>query len=170
MKQLNAIVYTSNAGHTKAYAELLGKETALPVYECKDALKILPRGSRVIYLGWLMGGTVKGYKRAAARFDVSAVCAVGMSGSDSQSADIRRINRLEDSLPVFCLQGGFEMDKLSGIYRMMMQLMKKGLGKKLAEKPHKTPEEEEMLLLINVGEDRVSSRRLERVVAWVRGV
>lgn len=36
---MKAIVYISNTGHTKKYAELIGEKTGLPVYELSEAKK-----------------------------------------------------------------------------------------------------------------------------------
>ena len=47
---MKAIVYTSNTGHTRAYAELLACKTGLPVYALEDAAKQLEKGASVIYL------------------------------------------------------------------------------------------------------------------------
>ena len=41
---MKAIVYTSNAGHTAAYAKLLGDKTGLPVYALEEAVKKIPKG------------------------------------------------------------------------------------------------------------------------------
>ena len=84
MKKISAIVYTTNTGYTKKYAELLSKHTGLPLYSLKDATK-LSKGEPIIYLGWLMAGVIKGYKRASKSFTVSAVCGVGMGESGSIS-------------------------------------------------------------------------------------
>ena len=46
-----AIVYTSNTGHTRQYALLLGKQGGLPVYSLEEANSHLSGGSPVIYLG-----------------------------------------------------------------------------------------------------------------------
>ena len=56
-----AIVYTSNTGCTAQYASLLGGETGLRVYPLEDAMKNLPQGSPVIYLGWLAAGAGEDY-------------------------------------------------------------------------------------------------------------
>ena len=48
-----AIVYTSNTGHTRQYALLLGKQVCLPVYSLEEANSHLSGGSPVIYLGWI---------------------------------------------------------------------------------------------------------------------
>ena len=62
---MNAIIYTTNTGSTERYAKLLAHETALPVYSLKEANKKLFSGAEVIYLGWIMAGSVKGYTAAA---------------------------------------------------------------------------------------------------------
>lgn len=70
-----AIVYTSQTGHTRQYARLLGEALGLPVQPLEE--NGLPRGSAVIYLGWLRANRVKGYRRAAGRYCICAVCGVG---------------------------------------------------------------------------------------------
>ena len=124
--------------------------------------------TEILYLGWLMAGTVKGYQKARKRFSVEAVCGVGMSGGNSQIADIRKTNRISDSLPVFYLQGGSEPDKLHGIYRLMMKTMKAAVGKGLAGKENRTPEENDMLDLMLNGGDRVCEANLSAVIDWLR--
>lgn len=76
---IRTIVYMSETGHTKKYAGLLGEQTGLPVFELSSAVRKLPKGAEIIYLGWLMAGTVKGLKKAQKHFALSAVCGVGMS-------------------------------------------------------------------------------------------
>ena len=49
---MKAIVYTSKNGHTAEYAEILGRQTGLPVYSLKDAEKQLEAGTSILYLGW----------------------------------------------------------------------------------------------------------------------
>ena len=163
---MTAIVYVSGTGHTKKYAELFGGNVGLPVYELKTAMKALPKNAEIIYLGWLMAGKVKGYKKAAKRFEIKALCGVGMSGGDSQLMDMRKANHFPEGFPVFYLQGGFEMEKLHGIYKLMMQTMKKTVGKGLADKQNRTPEEDGMLDLMLHGGDMVSAENLDDVFRW----
>lgn len=163
---IKAIVYKSQTGHAKQYAELLGERIGLPVYEVNVATKELPRETEIIYLGWLMAGTVQGYKKAEKLFAVKAVCGVGMSGSDSQLADMIKSNQIPNSMPAFYLQGGFELDKLHGIYKLMMKTMKSTVGKGLADKQNRTPEEDAMLDLLLHGGNLVSADNLSQVLAW----
>ncbi len=163
---IKAIVYQSQTGHTKQYAEIFGEKANLPVYELNDAAKELQRETEIIYLGWLMAGTVQGYKKAAKRFAVKAVCGVGMSGGDTQLADMRKANQLSDTMPVFYLQGGFELQKLHGLHKLMMKTMKATVGKGLSDKQNRTPEEDAMLDLLLHGGNLVSADHLSQVLAW----
>ena len=43
-----AILYTSNTGFTRQYAQMLGGKLGLPVYPLQEAFSELPRGSSVI--------------------------------------------------------------------------------------------------------------------------
>ena len=164
---MDAIVYSSNTGFTEQYAKLLSQKTGLPAYPLKEAQEKLAAGSHILYMGWLMAGTVNGYKSAAKRFDVRAICGVGMGATGSQVADVRKANKLDDSMPVFTLQGGFDLKKLHGVYKLMMTVMKNTAGKSLAKKENKTPEEETMLGLMMNGGSCVSEANLSDVLSWV---
>lgn len=162
----NAIVYTSNTGHTEQYAALLGNKTGLPVYPLDEAMRKLPPEESVIYLGWLMAGKVQGYKKAAGRWQVEAVCGVGMGVTGSQMQDLRKANALPDSMPVFTLQGGFDITRLRGVYKLMMTVMLKTAGKGLEAKEDRTPDEDDMLDLLLHGGSRVSEDNLAAVLDW----
>ena len=45
---MKAIVYTSNTGSSKAYAEMLGAKTALPVFAWDDDVKTLDNGTGIL--------------------------------------------------------------------------------------------------------------------------
>lgn len=165
-----AIVYTSNTGFTAEYASLLGGETGLPVYALEDAKKSLPQNSPILYLGWLATGKVQGYDKAVTNFDIQALCAVGMTRSGSQMEDVKKSNDLPEGLPLFTLQGGFDLKKLRGVYKLMMSVMSKMVAKKLAAKSERTPDEEDTLDLFQNGGSRVSLENLKPVLEWYRGV
>ena len=165
----SAIVYTSNTGFTAQYASLLGGETGLPVYSLEDASKSLPQSSPIVYLGWLTAGKVQGYDKAVTKFNLQALCAVGMAKCGSQMEDVRKSNNLPQGLPLFTLRGGFDLKKLRGIYRLMMLVMSKTVAKKLAAKPDRTADEDDMLDLFQNGGNRVSLENLRPVLAWYEG-
>ena len=162
----NSIVYTSNTGYTAEYARLLGERTGLLVYSLAEAERKLAAGNCVIYLGWLMAGKVQGYKKAAKRYKVQAVCGVGMGGNGSQLQEVRKANAIPEKTPLFTLQGGFDINKLSGVYKLMMTIMAKTAGKGLANKADRSPEEDAMLELLLHGGSRVCAGNLSSVLAW----
>lgn len=161
---MKAIVYTTNTGSTKRYAELLGNETGLPVYALRDAEKTLSPGAKILYLGWIMAGAVQGYS-AAGRFDVQAVCAVGMGRTGTQVDSVRQKTALPGNIPLFTLQGNFDVKKLHGLYRLMMAMMVKTAGKALSKKENRTEDEDDMLDMMLRGGERVKLQNLNSVLA-----
>ena len=71
-------------------------------------------------------------------------------------------------MPVFTLQGGFDMKPLRGIYKLMMTIMSKTAGKMLSEKKDRTPDEDDMLDLLLNGGNRVSEENLAAVLDWYK--
>lgn len=163
---IQAIVYTSNAGTTKQYAELFGSKTGLPVYSLEDATKKLQKGACVIYFGWLMASKVKGYSKAQKRFEIAAVGGVCMGETGSQLDEVRKSNHIPAELPVFTMQGGFDITKLHGIYKFMMTAMVKTAGKGLADKKDRTPDEDKMLDMMLHGGNYVSVENMKELLAW----
>ena len=159
------ILYTSNTGFTAQYAAMLSEQTGLPCFALKAAGHIQP-GTPILYLGWLMAGNVQGYKEAAKKYRVCAVCGVGMGSTGSQIEDVRKTNALPADLPVFVLQGGFDMKRLHGVYKLMMTVMKNTVGKSLARKPERTADEDTMLDLLENGGSRVSAENLGSLLDW----
>ena len=163
---MDAIVYTSNSGYTAQYAKLLSAKTGLPVFDLAEAEKKLKKGSEIIYMGWVMAGFIKGYKKAAATYCVKAAVGVCMGGTGSQIPDVKKNNKIPDSIPVFTLQGGFDMKKLHGIYRFMMSCMIKVIGKDLENRKSLTPNEEAMLDMVKNGGNYVSEKNMTDLLAW----
>lgn len=161
-----AIIYTSNAGSTEKYAKLLSEKIGVPAYTLSEALKLLPSKTKIIYLGWIMAGSIKGYSSAAEKYTVCAVCGVGMGQTGTQTENVRTKTHIPNTVPLFTLQGNFSVDKLHGVYRLMMKLMVKFSVKSLLEKPDRTPEEDDMLDMMLHGNERVKAENLSAVLAW----
>ncbi len=164
---IDAIVYTSNTGYTAEYARLLGEKTGLPVLALDEAMTALAKGSTVIYLGWLMAGQIKGYKKAAKRYRVAAVCGIGLGATGGQDASARKANRVPDGVPIFTLQGGFDFARLTGIYRTMMKTFIKVVGGQLEAKTDRTADEDRVLELLHHGGSCVDEAHLAAVLAWI---
>ena len=163
---MDAIIYTTNTGSTEQYARLLAQKTGLPAYSLAEAKKRDFAGAKVVYLGWIMAGSVKGYAEVAKRYRVCAVCGVGMGQTGTQKDSVRKKSAIPANIPLFTLQGNFDVKKLHGIYRPMMEIMVKTVGKSLAAKKDRTPEEEDMFGMMFHGKERVKTAHLGALLDW----
>lgn len=110
-------------------------------YSMKEAEKKVKTGAEIIYMGWIMAGKIKGYPEAARKYNIKAVCSVGMGQTGTQLTEVRAKNKIPQRIPLFTLQGTFDIRKLHGVYKMMMNVMVKTAGKALADKSDRTSEE-----------------------------
>ena len=159
-----AIVYTSNTGHTRQYALLLGERLGLPVYALNEANAQLSGGSPVIYLGWLHASHVKGYSKAAKRFALCAVCGVGLCDTGTLTDQVRKATSIPEEIPLFTLQGGIDRSRLKGMDKLMISMLTKGL----ASQKHRSAQDERMLELLSKDENYVSPENLAGLLQWYR--
>lgn len=159
---MDAIVYVSNTGSAKGYAEMLSKSIEIPALELKIAAKNLKKGANIIFVGWVSASTVKGYKKAAKLFNISAVCAVGISKTGTATDIVRNKTKIGSNIPLFTLQGNFDAERLKGIYRFVMKTM---IGN-LSAKENKTDEEKEMLEAMQNGKHNVKFEALSGFFNW----
>ena len=159
-----AIVYTSGTGHTRQYALLLGEQIDLPVYSLDEANAQLSGSSPVIYLGWLHASHVKGYSKAAKRFALCAVCAVGLCDTGTLTDQVRKATSIPEGIPLFTLQGGIDRGRLKGMDKLMISMLTKGL----ASQKQRSAQEERMLELLSRDESYVSLENIAEVLRWCR--
>ena len=159
-----AIVYTSNTGHTWQYALLLGEQIGLPLFSLDEAKSQLSGGSPVIYLGWLHASHVKGYAKAARRFDLRAVCAVGLCDTGTLTDQVRKATSIPVDIPLFTLQGGIDHGRLKGMDKLMISMLTKGL----ASQKQRSAQDDRMLELLSKDENYVSPENLARLLQWYR--
>ena len=159
-----AIVYTSNTGHTRQYALLLGKQIGLPVYSLEETNSHLSGGSPVIYLGWVHASHIKGYSAAARRFAVCAVCGVGLCDTGTLISEVRKATAIAEDIPLFTLQGGIDRGRLKGMDKLMISMLTKGL----ASQKQRSAQDDRMLELLNKDESYVSPENLAEVVQWYK--
>ena len=159
-----AIVYTSNTGHTRQYALLLGEQIDLPAYSLDEAGSQLPHGSPVIYLGWIHASHIKGYAKAASRFALCAVCGVGLCDTGTLTSEVRKATAIAENIPLFTLQGGIDRSRLKGMDKLMISMLSKGLS---AQK-QRSALDDRMLELLSKDESYISLENLAEVLQWHR--
>lgn len=162
------IVYSSNTGYTAQYAKLLGKALDMPSYELGHVPEC-HKGAEVIYLGWLFAGTIVGYKKCARRYAVKCVAGVGMSPPTPELCEgLRAAMKVPASVPVFYLQGGFDISKLKGPMKFIMKVKCKEIAGKLTSKPELTEAEQATYKMTQGSGSVVCSENLAEIIAWYR--
>lgn len=169
---MKAIVYTSQTGHTRRYAQMLAEKIGLSAYSAQEAKSCLQRGDEIFFLGWLMAGAVKGLQAAMDRYTVRGVAIVGISpqGNGDLWTEARINNGYSDSGGrLFYLQGGYAPEKLGFIHRMMMKSMANAVIRQVAAKGDKaTDRERQMAEVFRGGGDFVREEALDEIVQWFR--
>ena len=127
------ILYGSQYGTTKRYADELSRLTGLPAVSYEKAVD-LAGCEQIVYLGGLYAGGVKGLKQTAKKFPAGVrliLVTVGLADvQDEQNIEnIRRSVRrqlpagLLQNTVLFHLRGGIDYGKLSLPHRAMMTLL-----------------------------------------------
>lgn len=162
--KIDAIVYQSNTGHTEQYASLLSKEINIPYYSIKESLTTLQKGSSIIYLGWIHAKKIVGYKKAKKKYQIKAICAVGLCDTNSLVREVREKNNIEESIPLFTLQGGIKKDELKGMDRFILNLLIKALEKD----DDISLEDQRALCLLKTDANYVKKENLSLFLTWFR--
>lgn len=155
---IRAVVYESNTGFTKKYAELLSVQTGLPCHPLSE--NKVKSGDSIIYLGWLCAGRIKGYAKAAKKYNVRAVAGVGLRAQDAEAlSQLIKQNNTGD-IPAFYLQGGVDIQKLRGLNKIILKAAVKAMAGKESE-----PGSEETLYSFK---DYVSTDNLSGLLGWYK--
>ena len=155
------LVYCSETGFTKHYAELLHRKTGLPLMSLSEALTQLTPGSRIAFLGWLKAGKIQGLSKVQGRFDVALVCAVGMS-AHYDGAALAEKHGLKGT-PCFYLRGGYAPERVTGVDRVLMGALRRMLSAKKDEAAA------EMRKAMDEGADWVDEEQLAPVIRALNG-
>lgn len=118
----------------------------------------------MIYLGWIHASHVKGYAKAASRFELCAVCAVGLCDTGTLTDQVRKATSIPEEIPLFTLQGGFDRSRLKGMDKLMISMLTKGL----ASQKQRSAQDDRMLELLSKDENYVSPENLAGLLQWYR--
>ena len=127
------ILYGSEYGAARRYAERLAEQTGLPAVSYEKAGS-LAGYEQIVYLGGLYAGGVKGLKKTAKKFPAGArliLVTVGLADVQDPK-NIENIRRsLRTQLPaevlqnaaIFHLRGGIDYGRLNFTHKTMMTLL-----------------------------------------------
>jgi hypothetical protein len=124
------VVYESNTGFTKQYAEWIAQELSCEAFPLKTAGSALREAERVIFGGWVMANKINGLPKLQKAYSgAMTVFAVGaFPAGDDVSERLRAENGLQD-VPFFYFQGGIRTEKLNFLHRKMLGMAAKMLSK-----------------------------------------
>ncbi len=162
-----AVVYNSCTGSCKKYAELIAEQLGINAVEFGKA-KGLGDG-KVIYISWLFAAKIKDLDKALDMYDVGAVCQVGMGAvTDETEKFARKKNGLKPEMPLFCLQGAFNLKKLPLPLRLIMTVKNKEIVKRLSAKGELSEQDKATLKMAETGCGEPASWNVDDVVAWCK--
>ncbi len=177
-KKKTLIIYTSQTGFTKKYAEWIAERTNGDILGLKEARKkdsSFFDGYRAIaYGGWTMAGNLVKAKwflgKASAWKDKKlAIFCVGGSPVDSPDIETMLQRVLTDEqrqyMKAFYCQGGFNYEKMGAFSRFAMKMYVRALKKK----KDATEAEKEMAQKISSSYDISDIRYIDPVVDYLEG-
>jgi hypothetical protein len=164
MAEIKAIVYESNTGFTKEYAELLSGIINVPTIPVIDNSMIFDDREAVIFLGWVCAGKINGLRMARLKYNPMLIAAVGMTPmNDKYAFVLAQQNNID--VPFYYLQGGLHRERLKGFYKIMFNMVANPILRKAKKgKAQLSEQEQYMLDLIKNGGSFVSRENLEELI------
>ncbi|MBR3635095.1 MAG: flavodoxin [Lachnospiraceae bacterium] len=172
------IIYTSQTGFTKKYAEWLAGKTGGDLLELKDAQKkndaFFNEYQAIVYGGWAMAGKVVKInwfldKASSWKNKRLAVFCVGGSPNDNPDTETFLKNMLTDEqknyIRAFYCQGGFNYEKMNTASRIAIKMFVSALKKKKDQ----TDDEKTMIRMISDSYDISDIRFTEPIVRYIEG-
>lgn len=162
------IVYTSETGFTAQYAAMLGKSTKMTVLPLTEALTTLEKGTPIFYMGWLMAGKIKGFKKAKKKFKIVGTCAVGIRPDVKNLTQVLSKSYKMHDGELFYLPGGHAPDKLEGGKKKALKMVLSILSKTIQNQKSLSPTDERLLKVFEHGGSLVDKKLLPPIVQFLR--
>lgn len=141
------VVYTSQTGFTKRYAEWIAEKTKADLFDLKDVQgkdgDFFDAYDAIVYAGWCMAGKLvklNWFLDKVPRLKGRKLAAVAVGASPNESPDVAAAmkNILPDEhrqyVKVFYCQGGIDYEKMKLPSKLMMRLFASSLKKSKDEK------------------------------------
>ena len=168
------VIYNSQTGFTKRYAEWIAEESGADCIELKEAKKKdMNYYDTIVFGGWACAGTISKigwFKNNISKWNDKklVVFCVGGSPIDNPDIDVFLENAFKDEekkIDVFYCPGGFDYEKMSGASRVMMKMF----TNMLKSKKEKTEDEENMIRMISSSYDISDKKYIEPILECLNG-
>ncbi len=170
------VIYTSQTGFTKKYAEWIADKMGGDLLDLKEAQKktsdYFDDYDAICYGGWAMAGNVvkaKWFLSKAANWKDKrlAVFCVGGSPNDNPDGEVFLKRALTDEqrqyVKAFYCQGGFNYDKMNTASKLAMKMYVSALKKK----KDMTEEEKTMVKMIATSYDISDVKYIDPIVSYL---
>ena len=130
------VIYKSSTGFTKRYAEWIAEELGCETITLKEATSHELSGyDTIVYGGGIRANMINGldkFKKIVDNYKQLYVFGVGASeDSNMVIEEIRKANvAYFGNISFYYFRGGMNLDKMRGLEKMMMRIIKKSLAKK----------------------------------------
>lgn len=170
------IVYTSQTGFTRKYAEWLAEELKADILNLKEAQKkdigYFDSYQAIVYGGWAMAGNVtkvKWFLEKASSWEDKrlALFCVGGSPNDNPDVDVMLDRVLNENqkkyIKAFYCQGGFNYEKMNAPSKMAMKMFVASLK----NKKNQTEDEKIMTKMIASSYDISDRKYIAPIVDYI---
>lgn len=172
---MNAIViYNSQTGFTKRYAEWIAEATGADCLELSAAKKKnLTTYEAIIFGGWACAGSISKlswFKNNAGKWVDKKLIVFCVGGSPIDNPEIEQFLKQNFKEPevkeikVFYCPGGFNYEKMSVSSKLMMKMFVKALN----AKKEKTEAEKEMIKMISSSYDISDKKYIEPILECLK--
>ena len=170
------VIYTSQTGFTKRYAEWISEASGAECVEFKQSKKKnLSDYDAIIYGGWFMAGGIKNldwFKKQISSLAAAGkkIMVYGVGGSPADSPEIPTAMRRNftdeewNSLKTFYCPGGYNYEKMSVFSKVMMKMF----TKMLANKKDASEEDKKMAQMISHSYDISDRKYIEPILAELK--
>lgn len=168
------VIYNSQTGFTKRYAQWIAEATGGDYLELNEAKKkSMDEYDAIVFGGWAVAGTISKinwFKGNMDKWTGKKLIAYCVGGSPLENPDIEptlRNNFSEkewEKVKVFYCPGGFNYEKMSTSSKLMMKMFLKALK----AKKDKTEQEEVMIKMISSSYDISDKKYIEPILECLK--
>ncbi len=168
---MRVVVYNSRMGSTKKYAEWFAASTGLPAYSLDEAMTEVAKDDEVIFFSWNLHAKIQEVDKAEKNFsNILAYAVLGMQPSGTMVKEMKDSNFIPEDKPLFTLVGRYYESENTGVYKLIMKMVKKTFVKQVQNTPEneRTEVDKMMVHFLTEGGDHVQESELDEILRWYK--